>query len=304
MLKIALLIIVLVAVLVCMAIATVYVYKDAKKRKMNEKIWAVVAFVVPFFIGVIVYFTIREPIVTVVCPDCEEELDKNAKVCGKCNTVLMTNCDKCDFPVKAGWRSCPNCGNELPEKFNQPITKYRKDSGIIPVAIIIGVLGLAFAAVCWIVSIPDSDDNGNTSSTGYGGHSGMYNITEDDMAGNSHIKEWIEKAKKDESKVSVLLSKTSGTCIVYVKDNDALLENSIDLDYTWGTKNGAKYEEFIATLYLTDSQYEDKYGYDFLMYEMQVWDDVEFTAYLDEEKQDVSVTYTDGDISMDTWEVE
>lgn len=291
--------IIFAAVFACMVVAAVFVYRDAKKRNMNPILWAIVAFVVPFFVGAIAYFVIREPIVSAECPNCGNALQNDAKACEKCGTVMMAMCEKCDFPIQKKWKSCPNCGNELPEKFNQPIFKYKKESGIIPVGIIICVLVFAFALLDVVVRVFDKKSV-ETYSSGYGNCSGMYNITEEDLSVNVKIKEWIEKSKKEEDDVFVLISKKSSTCIVYVKDNNALLEDSMAVKYYSENKEMKKFE---MSLNLSETKYEDKYGYDFFVYKLDVYDEVEFDVFIDDEKQDISVTYTDSDISVATWEV-
>jgi len=98
------LIITIIPMLICMVLAAMFVYSDAKKRNMNEVVWALVAFFVPVFIGVIVYIAIREPITTNACPVCGEAISGNDKECKKCHTILMTACNKCGFPLKKDWK--------------------------------------------------------------------------------------------------------------------------------------------------------------------------------------------------------
>ena len=40
--------------------ASIWVYKDAKKRDMNVFAWILIIWLVPFFIGLIIYVFIRE----------------------------------------------------------------------------------------------------------------------------------------------------------------------------------------------------------------------------------------------------
>jgi len=58
-LLILLLIIFLVIPFIMLSFITIWVYKDAKKRDMNVFAWILVIWLIPFFIGLIVYLKIR-----------------------------------------------------------------------------------------------------------------------------------------------------------------------------------------------------------------------------------------------------
>ena len=45
---------------VILLIITIWIYKDAKKRDINAYIWILVIWLIPFFIGFIIYLKIRE----------------------------------------------------------------------------------------------------------------------------------------------------------------------------------------------------------------------------------------------------
>ncbi|MFX0046704.1 MAG: hypothetical protein ACFE8G_00915 [Candidatus Hermodarchaeota archaeon] len=43
-------------------IIAIWVYKDAKKRDINAVVWAIIVWIIPFFIGVIIYLRMRDRI--------------------------------------------------------------------------------------------------------------------------------------------------------------------------------------------------------------------------------------------------
>ncbi|MFX0039109.1 MAG: hypothetical protein ACFFB9_02950 [Promethearchaeota archaeon] len=43
-----------------LSLITIWVYKDAKKRDMNSFAWIIVIWLIPLFIGLIIYLKIRE----------------------------------------------------------------------------------------------------------------------------------------------------------------------------------------------------------------------------------------------------
>ena len=48
-----------------LSLITIWVYKDAKKRDMNAFTWILVIWLIPFFIGLLIYLKIREQYSTV-----------------------------------------------------------------------------------------------------------------------------------------------------------------------------------------------------------------------------------------------
>ncbi|MFX0106603.1 MAG: hypothetical protein ACFE75_14105 [Candidatus Hodarchaeota archaeon] len=40
----------------------IWVYKDAKKKDINAAVWAIIVWIIPFFIGVIIYLRMRDRI--------------------------------------------------------------------------------------------------------------------------------------------------------------------------------------------------------------------------------------------------
>ncbi len=61
-----------------------YVYGDAKRRQMPAWAWVIAAFLIPNFIGFILYFVFRRP--------------------------LLGLCSSCGKPIRAGEAFCSHCG--------------------------------------------------------------------------------------------------------------------------------------------------------------------------------------------------
>jgi uncharacterized membrane protein YozB (DUF420 family) len=48
-----------------LSLITIWVYKDSKKRDMNVFAWILVIWLIPFFVGLIIYLKIREQYSTI-----------------------------------------------------------------------------------------------------------------------------------------------------------------------------------------------------------------------------------------------
>ena len=89
-----------------------YVWGDARRRGMNHVLWTLLALFIPYVVGVILYFLLREP-VPVPCPACATPARKGHAYCAHCGTAVRTACPHCRQPVDAGWRNCASCGQAL-----------------------------------------------------------------------------------------------------------------------------------------------------------------------------------------------
>ena len=274
-------------------VAAIYVFTDAKKRGMSAVMWALITLFVPFLLGLIIYLICRNPLMEFQCPKCGNGLENHAKTCPQCGHSLLTQCPECNFPVQRGWRNCPSCGKELPQDFEQPVRTFQKDrSGFIVIGVIVGIILLTLVVI--LISFGYNNISGDYHSESYGGLEGMYNITKEDISGNSTIQTWIEESDASKNKVHVLISQSSNTCLIYVKDSDRLLRSNMDLEYFNGEKCN-------AIIFIDETEYEDLYGYDFFMYEFKVLDETEVDICLDVDDIEEKVTFTDADISIDTW---
>ena len=209
-------------------IGAVFVFWDAGKRNMNAIGWAFIVFFVPMLLGLIVYLVCRNPMIDMQCPNCGAGIEKGQKECYQCKLQLLTQCPECGFPVQKGWKSCPKCGVGLPETYEQPVRAYRKDNGIVVIIVIVVlvVLGVLWASF----SLVNNRQEGHFSE-GYSGYEGMYNISKEDMSGNETIVSWIEASDTSKEDIHVLLSKSNGTALIYVKNEKSLMNSNIELEY-------------------------------------------------------------------------
>lgn len=90
-----------------------YVYGDAKRRQMRAGMWTLLAIFVPYAIGIILYFILRNPLPK-PCPGCGNVVKAGFPFCPHCGTSLQPTCPNCGKPVDSNWQNCPNCGQRMP----------------------------------------------------------------------------------------------------------------------------------------------------------------------------------------------
>jgi DNA-directed RNA polymerase subunit N (RpoN/RPB10) len=93
-----------------------FVYKDAKTRKMPSLLWALIATFVPGFIGLIIYLVVRQA-PSVKCLNCGKSIGKDYKVCPHCLASTSLRCPKCSNQVSDEWKVCPYCQEQLNQMF-------------------------------------------------------------------------------------------------------------------------------------------------------------------------------------------
>lgn len=94
-----------------------FVYKDAKKRNMNEWMWLTIALYVPNFIGLIIYIIVRQNY-NKKCFSCGAKVEENFEVCPFCGKELKRRCENCNNTINEDWVVCPYCKKELLSKNN------------------------------------------------------------------------------------------------------------------------------------------------------------------------------------------
>jgi hypothetical protein len=102
---------ILLGFFVCTAIGIV-VYYDAKRREMEPLLWALVAALVPYFIGLIAYLIARKPIAT-FCPGCGASVPEHSAYCPQCGHSFQRPCPSCGRPSDPSARFCPYCGAQV-----------------------------------------------------------------------------------------------------------------------------------------------------------------------------------------------
>jgi hypothetical protein len=88
-----------------------FIYADAKRRRMRHVMWVWLA-LVPYFIGVILYFILRDPLPT-ACPQCGTDVPQAFAFCPGCGTPVHPICSKCGKSLQWEWINCPHCGNRV-----------------------------------------------------------------------------------------------------------------------------------------------------------------------------------------------
>lgn len=89
-----------------------YVNKDAGRRGMNRVLWTLIAIFVPNALGIVLYFVLRKPRVS-VCPQCGTAVEPGFGFCPSCRHRLNPVCPQCQRGVNAGAKFCPYCGADL-----------------------------------------------------------------------------------------------------------------------------------------------------------------------------------------------
>jgi hypothetical protein len=102
---------ILLGFFVCIAIG-IAVYHDARKRDMEPLLWALVAALVPYFLGLIAYLIARKP-AACFCPECGAAVPERSAFCPQCGHAVQNPCPGCSRAVEPGTRFCPHCGTGI-----------------------------------------------------------------------------------------------------------------------------------------------------------------------------------------------
>ena len=89
-----------------------YLNRDAKRRGMNSTLWTLLAIFVPYLIGVIIYFLMREPL-PYNCPQCGATVSARFNFCPSCKYNLSPACPECKHAITPGDKFCAYCAHEL-----------------------------------------------------------------------------------------------------------------------------------------------------------------------------------------------
>jgi hypothetical protein len=89
-----------------------YVSKDAPRRAMSSRFWIAICFVMPGGIGAVLYFLLRQPMVS-RCPACSTHVQSDFHFCPQCDFQLAASCGNCFRTVRATDQFCTRCGHEL-----------------------------------------------------------------------------------------------------------------------------------------------------------------------------------------------
>jgi len=91
-----------------------YVSRDVKRRPMPAALWILIVAVMPGGIGAVVYFLLRQPIMT-RCPNCTTELAATVHFCPQCQFQVAPVCGRCFRGVQITDVYCAQCGHDVAE---------------------------------------------------------------------------------------------------------------------------------------------------------------------------------------------
>jgi len=91
-----------------------YVSRDVKRRNMPMAVWMLVVIMMPGGIGAVVYFLLRQPILS-RCPHCSTEIASSYNFCPQCQFQMAPVCGQCFRGVEITDVYCKQCGYDLQE---------------------------------------------------------------------------------------------------------------------------------------------------------------------------------------------
>ncbi len=89
-----------------------YVSRDVKRRNMPAALWMLVVIMMPGGIGAVVYFLLRQPILS-RCPHCSTEIAASYNFCPQCQFQMAPVCGQCFRGVEITDVYCKQCGHDL-----------------------------------------------------------------------------------------------------------------------------------------------------------------------------------------------
>lgn len=91
-----------------------YVSGDVKRRNMSAPLWLLLVILMPGGIGAVVYFLLRQPILS-RCPHCNTEIPSSYHFCPQCQFQIAPVCGQCYRGVQTTDVYCTQCGHDLAE---------------------------------------------------------------------------------------------------------------------------------------------------------------------------------------------
>jgi hypothetical protein len=91
-----------------------YVSRDVKRRNMAPPLWLLIVILMPGGIGAVVYFLLRQPILS-RCPHCSTEIASSCNFCPQCQFQMAPVCGQCYHGVQITDVYCIRCGHDLAE---------------------------------------------------------------------------------------------------------------------------------------------------------------------------------------------
>ena len=89
-----------------------YISRDAPRRSMSSRLWMLVCVVMPGGIGAVLYFLLRQPVVS-LCPSCGTRVQSEFHFCPQCAYQVSASCGQCYRTVSSVDLFCVQCGHDL-----------------------------------------------------------------------------------------------------------------------------------------------------------------------------------------------
>jgi hypothetical protein len=89
-----------------------FIFIDAQRRGMRHLMWTLLAIFIPYGIGIIFYFVLRDPLL-IPCSQCGTKGRASFVFCPQCGHELLPSCPHCKRAVDPAWNRCAYCGIPL-----------------------------------------------------------------------------------------------------------------------------------------------------------------------------------------------
>ena len=188
-------------VLVLPVLVGVYVYRDAKRRKMNAALWTLIAILAPSLIGFIIYLLVRGNYSNLKCPRCGTGVTEQYVVCPKCGVKFHPSCPNCSTPVEADWAVCPKCAQPLPSMQDDIVVPVRpKDRTLWKIlAVIVVIPAIMLLAFATMFSVSSSSSSFREVSL-----ENYYADEELPLSTKEFVRDWVDNLPKEENHVYAL----------------------------------------------------------------------------------------------------
>jgi len=89
-----------------------YISRDSPRRGMSTTMWTVVCVVIPSGIGAVLYFLLRQPVLS-LCPACGSRIESDYHFCPQCAYQVAPCCGNCHQTARITDLYCVYCGHNL-----------------------------------------------------------------------------------------------------------------------------------------------------------------------------------------------
>ena len=89
-----------------------YISRESPRRGMSTAMWTIVCVVIPSGIGAVLYFLLRQPILS-VCPVCNARIESDYHFCPQCAYQVAPCCGNCHRSARITDLYCVHCGHDL-----------------------------------------------------------------------------------------------------------------------------------------------------------------------------------------------